>query len=632
MLISDTYFNTCYFSNDVAGGDVVLYRHLFWFFGHPEVYVLILPGFGLASLIFCLHTGNLVYGEMIMILGVWCIAVLGTFVWAHHQYTTSLETDTRAFYTIMTQMIAVPTGTKIYNYTVTLHRYVDTMSTAKTSAYTFILVIFVMLFSFGGATGVILGNAQVDITLHDCYYVVAHFHYVLSLGTSLSIVLGTLIMADLFTPNSISTLSPNSTPVLYIVIMVVMAMSVIFASLHVLGFNTLPRRYVDWADPINIYAKVSTHALLQQIMAVQVVSFRLTCWYKGAIAFHIKITCARVVCFGLGLGMILAACGVNMQHVFVFLRFFNGLFLVVCFILWFFGLMLSVVHAHLVEYRLSSNMDYLWCFGLTLMLVFIVRILTGVVLVSEPMCGIGTILSTLTLSSLGRIAPGFHAIGSSMVMFVQILHILRAQLNLSALYLRPIYSLGILVLTLAVAACFLGYSTTYGAMAHWALRVVQGLMSCLPFLDQWFYGNYVVTYNQLAKCLVFHFIVVIVAFLVMVYHILQLHSSGSSNGTASNPSRAVSTYNAATVDLYFHVIVKDLLIVAAIAVIFGSLMQALMIVLHTDNNIIINPSNPAQLAHIVPEWYLLPVYLLVKLVPSATSGLAVFAQLIVHHL
>jgi cytochrome c oxidase subunit 1 len=178
MLISDTYFNTCYFSNDVAGGDVVLYRHLFWFFGHPEVYVLILPGFGLASLIFCLHTGNLVYGEQIQILGVWCIAVLGTFVWAHHQYTTSLETDTRAFYTIMTQMIAVPTGTKIYNYTVTLHRYVDTMSTAKTSAYTFILVIFVMLFSFGGATGVILGNAQVDITLHDCYYVVAHFHYV----------------------------------------------------------------------------------------------------------------------------------------------------------------------------------------------------------------------------------------------------------------------------------------------------------------------------------------------------------------------------------------------------------------------------------------------------------------------
>jgi cytochrome c oxidase subunit 1 len=202
MLVTDTYFNTCYFSNEVAGGDVVLYRHLFWFFGHPEVYVLILPGFGLASLIFTLHTGNLVYGEMIMILGVWCIAVLGTFVWAHHQYTTSLETDTRAFYTIMTQQIAVPTGTKIYNYTVTLHRYTDTQSTAKAALYTFILCIFVILFSFGGATGVILGNAQVDITLHDCYYVVAHFHYVLSLGTSLSIVLGSLLQADLCFINS----------------------------------------------------------------------------------------------------------------------------------------------------------------------------------------------------------------------------------------------------------------------------------------------------------------------------------------------------------------------------------------------------------------------------------------------
>ena len=268
QLICDTYFNTCYFSNEVAGGDVVLYRHLFWFFGHPEVYVLILPGFGLASLIYALHTGNHVYGEMIMILGVWCIAVLGTFVWAHHMYTTSLETDTRAFYTMMTMMIAVPTGTKIYNYAVTLHRYTDSQSTSKASLYTFILVIFVILFSFGGATGVILGNAQVDITLHDCYYVVAHFHYVLSLGTSLSIVLGTILMTDLMLINSIPVVSSNNTPVQYVVVMVVLSQSTIFFSMHILGFRTLPRRYVDASDNIYIQAVVATYSLLQQVLSV----------------------------------------------------------------------------------------------------------------------------------------------------------------------------------------------------------------------------------------------------------------------------------------------------------------------------------------------------------------------------
>ena len=95
MLMCDTYFNTCFFDNYAAGGDVTLYRHLFWFFGHPEVYILILPGFGLASLLYCIFTGNHVYGEMIMVLGVWCIAVLGSFVWAHHMYTTAMELDTR---------------------------------------------------------------------------------------------------------------------------------------------------------------------------------------------------------------------------------------------------------------------------------------------------------------------------------------------------------------------------------------------------------------------------------------------------------------------------------------------------------------------------------------------------------
>merc|ERR1711966_298693 len=141
------------------------------------------------------------------------------------------------------------------------------------------------------------------------------------------------------------------------------------------------------------------------------------------------------------------------------------------------------------------------------------------------------------------------------------------------------------------------------------------------------YGNYIVTYNQLAKCLVFHFIVVQIAFVLQAIHIIQLHSSGSSNGTAQ---KVAPNYNSSTVDLYFHVILKDLILVSAVWMVFGALLQALQLVLHTDNNIIINAANPTQLTHIVPEWYLLPVYLLVKLVPSATCGLAVFALQLLH--
>ena len=200
----------------------------------------------------------------------------------------------------------------------------------------------------------------------------------------------------------------------------------------------------------------------------------------------------------------------------------------------------------------------------------------------------------MTLSSYGQIAPGVHAIGSSQVQAVMIQHVLRALLHASSSSLAPVYTLGILIMTLSVAACFLGYSSS--------MRCIQ-----LVLVDMWFYGNYIVTYNMLAKCLVFHFIVVIIAFVLQAIHILMLHSSGSSSGVAM---KVAPGYSASTVDLYFHVIVKDLILVSAMWMVFGALLMALMLVLHTDNNIIINAANPTQLAHIVPEWYLLPVYLL----------------------
>lgn len=192
-LFADVYVNTVFFDSSF-GGDVLLFRHLFWFFGHPEVYILILPGFGLTSLSFGLLAGVGVYGDAIRVLGVICIGILGLVVWAHHRFTVGRELDSRSYFTVCTRRIAIPTGTKIYNYR---------FSRGGSSAYNrtnivlwFVRSVFVVLFTFGGTTGVILGNAMVDIVLHDTYYVVAHFHYTRALGTSLSIVIGTILRFD----------------------------------------------------------------------------------------------------------------------------------------------------------------------------------------------------------------------------------------------------------------------------------------------------------------------------------------------------------------------------------------------------------------------------------------------------
>ena len=164
----------------------------------------------------------------------------------------------------MTMMIAVPTGTKIYNYMVTMHRYTDHMITAKSVIMILLLTVFVILFSFGGATGVILGNAMVDIVLHDTYYVVAHFHYVLSLGTSISIVMGIFIIVDMFLGLGIGAgvSYVASTAGLSTITIALISLSLIFFSLHYLGFNTMPRRYVDYSDNIRLHNRIATMMLV----------------------------------------------------------------------------------------------------------------------------------------------------------------------------------------------------------------------------------------------------------------------------------------------------------------------------------------------------------------------------------
>merc|ERR1712025_1006071 len=185
MVLSDLQSNTLFF-DPVFGGDPVLYQHLFWFFGHPEVYILIIPAFGIISIIISGITQIIIFGNQSMILAMSCICILGSVVWGHHMYTVGMESDTRAYFTAVTMMISLPTGTKIFNWLCT---YLNNELHIRTSAALFTLI-FLLMFTIGGSTGVILGNAVVDITLHDTYYVVAHFHFVLSLGAVIAIFSG----------------------------------------------------------------------------------------------------------------------------------------------------------------------------------------------------------------------------------------------------------------------------------------------------------------------------------------------------------------------------------------------------------------------------------------------------------
>merc|ERR1712028_55596 len=212
MILADLHSNTIFF-DPVFGGDPVLYQHLFWFFGHPEVYILIIPASGVISIIISGIAQKIIFGNQSMIFAMSCISLLGTVVWGHHMYTVGLETDTRAYFTGVTILISLPTGTKIFNW---LSTYLGNppLLQLRTSSGLFALL-FLLMFTIGGSTGVILGNASVDLGLHDTYYVVAHFHFVLSLGAVIAIFSGIIFNGEKIVGSKSLLPSPSSTLSLY---------------------------------------------------------------------------------------------------------------------------------------------------------------------------------------------------------------------------------------------------------------------------------------------------------------------------------------------------------------------------------------------------------------------------------